>query len=125
MPEKMLFGEVVEENGVPLVAKIKRPGAYDRGKWVEGRPEDVPFTGVVLPLAGAGSQSNIGELLTYAENGTYLLKAKKLLTVQELPKGTEIIYKNEPYTVQSFKDLTDYTDVHIYLMRYREKGVTT
>lgn len=117
MPELMIFKDVVEQNGIPLLAKVKEKGSYDRGKWIEAQPVDVPFIGVVLPLSL--------DDLKYVENGVYTVKEKKLLTVTSLPAGSEVMYKDEPYTVQAFKDLTDYTDVHIYLMRYREKGATS
>lgn len=118
MPELLIFKPVIDQQGVPFVAHSGSEGAYVDGEWEEGTKEDKECVGVLLPLS---SGSNLGESLTYAENGVYSLKDKKLLTVENLLTGTGITFKNDKYTVQAFKDLSDYTDVNIYLARWREK----
>lgn len=119
MPEIMIFKSVIDEQGVPFIAHLSKEGAYVDGEWVEGIEDDKVCIGVILPLA-VGSK-NVGESLTYAENGVYSLKDKKLLTTESLPTGTVITYKDASYTIQDFKDLSDYTDVNIYLARFRGK----
>lgn len=119
MPEKMRFAEVIEQQGVPFIAHLTSEGGYVDGEWVEGTKDDKECIGIILPLA-VGT-TNVGETLTYAENGVYNLKDLKLLTTETLPNGTEVTYKNRTYTIQDFKDFSDYTDVNIYLMRWREK----
>lgn len=119
MPELMIFKDVIDQQGVPFIAHLKTDGGYLDGEWVEGKKEDKECFGVLLPLA-AGTQS-VGESLTYAENGVYSLKDQKLLTTDVLPTGTLITYKGRTYTIQDFKDLSDYTDVNIYIARWREK----
>lgn len=119
MPELMIFKDVIEQQGVPFVAHLETAGAFVDGEWVEDAKEDKDCFGVLLPLA-IGTQ-NVGETLTYAENGVYSLKDQKLLTTDTLPTGTLITYKGRTYTIQDFKDLSDYTDVKIYIARWRGK----
>ena len=119
MPELMIFKEVIEQQGVPFIAHLATKGSYVKGEWVEGEKEDKECLGVLLPLA-VGT-TNVGETLNYAENGVYSLKDQKLLTTYTLPPGTLITYKGRTYTIQDFKDLSDYTDVNIYIARWREK----
>ena len=121
MPELMIFKDVILEQGVPFIAHLETPGAYAyvNGEWVEGIKADKECIGVVLPLS-VGTQ-NVGESLEYAENGVYSLKDQKLLTTDNLPNGTQITYKGRTYTIQDFKDLSDYTDVNIYIARWRQK----
>lgn len=115
----MIFRDVILEQGVPFIAHLETPGAYVNGEWVAGIKSDKDCFGVLLPLA-VGT-ANVGEALTYAENGVYSLKDQKLLTTDTLPTGTLITYKGRTYTVQDFKDLSDYTDVNIYIARWRQK----
>lgn len=118
MPELMIFKEVIEQQGVPFIAHLGTEGGYVDGEWVPGGANDEERNGVLLPLT---SGQRIGETLTYAENGVYSLKDKKLLTAEPLPNGTKITFKGDTYTIQDFKDLSDYTDVNIYIARWREK----
>lgn len=119
MPELMIFKDVIDEQGVPFIAHLETPGAYVNGEWVEGEKADEECFGVILPLS-VGTQ-NVGESLGYAENGVYSLKDQKLLTTDTLQNGTLITYKGRKYTIQDYKDLSDYTDVNIYIARWREK----
>ena len=118
MPELMIFKEVIEQNSAPFVALIEREGQYINGKWVTGKPAEVPMTGTILPLNN--------DDLKYIESGVYTVKEKKLYVVKPIKIDTKVKYKGDTHTIQSFKDLTDYTDVHIYLMRYQGNagGVT-
>ena len=118
MPELMIFKEVIDQQGVPFIAHLETPGGYVDGEWVEGEKVPKECIGVLLPL---GSGANLGETLTYAENGVYSLKDKKLLTVDTLATDTQITFKGDMYTIQAFKDLSDYTDVNIYIARWRGK----
>lgn len=119
MPELMIFRDVVLEQGVPFTAHLETPGAYVNGEWIEGTLVPKECFGVILPLS-VGTQ-NVGENLEYAENGVYSLKDQKLLTTDTLQTGTLITYKGRKYTIQDYKDLSDYTDVNIYIARWREK----
>lgn len=118
MPEIMIFKEVIDQNGVPFTAYISSEGQYVNGKWVPGITTEVGMSGVILPLV-AGSKS-VGQELNYIENGVYTTKEKKLLTTEIIEIGTKVKYKNDLFTLQAFTDYTDYTDVNIYIMRYRE-----
>ncbi|MFJ7663745.1 hypothetical protein ACIQXW_15340 [Lysinibacillus sp. NPDC097162] len=113
MPEKMLFSSVIESQGVPFIAHITGESGYEDGEWVEGKEEPKGMTGIILPLSS--------DDLKYLENGKYTEKEKKLLTVDQIPEGTKVEYKGQLFTVQAFKDYSDYTDVNIYLMRWRAK----
>lgn len=113
MPEKMIFSPVIKEQGVPFIAHLQDEGGYVDGEWVKGGETPTKLTGIILPLSNDDSK--------YAENGTYTVKEKKLLTVDQIPEGTKVEYNSQKYTVQAFKDFSVYTDVNIYLMRWREK----
>ena len=113
MPEKILFADFIEEQSVPFIAHIKKPGNYVDGEWVEGKSIPTEKRGVILPLSN--------DILNFAESGTYTTKERKLMTVFPLEEGTKCEYKGNVYTIEAFKDLIDYTDVHIYVMRWREK----
>ncbi|MFJ7662021.1 hypothetical protein ACIQXW_06425 [Lysinibacillus sp. NPDC097162] len=114
MPELMIFKEVIEQNGVPFTALREEDGQYINGKWVHGNSTEFPMTGVILPLNN--------DDLKYIESGVYTVKEKKLYVVETIKIDTKVKYKGDTYTIQSFKDLTEYTDVCIYLMRYRENA---
>lgn len=113
MPEKILFADVIKEQSVPFIVYMKTTGGYVEDEWVEGKPITTEKRGVILPLSN--------DVLNYAEAGTYTTKERKLMTVFPLEEGTKCEYKGNIYTIEAFKDLVDYTDVHIYVMRWREK----
>lgn len=113
MPEKMLFGSVIQSQGVPFIAHMQGEGDYVDGEWVTGQEIPKEMIGIILPLSN--------DDLKYAENGTYTVKEKKLLTIDQIPEGTKVEYNAQKYTLQAFKDYSVYTDVNIYLLRWREK----
>lgn len=114
MGKQFEFADFVEEFKVPFISFKQVEGHWkDGGEWVESTFETYPMEGIVLPLSE--------DDLQYAEAGTYSVKDKKIYTTQALEMGQEIEYKNDRYTVQNFKDYTDYADVYIYFMRFREK----
>lgn len=113
MVEKLLFGDMVREYGMPFIAfKEGKDGYYDEaGDWVPpSGPEKTSAIGVFLPFSD--------DDLRYSEAGTYSTKDRKLYTLEELKEGMKIEYKGIPYTVQGFKDYTDYADVFIYVARW-------
>lgn len=114
MLDLMIFKEVIEQNSVPFTAIIDQEGQYINGKWVQGNSVEVQMSGIILPLSN--------DDLKYIESGVYTVKEKKLYVVEPIKIDTKVEYKGDTYTIQSFKDLTDYTDVCIYLMRYRENA---
>lgn len=109
----MLFGSVIQSQGAPFVAYVQKVGGYVNGEWVEGIKIPTDMLGIILPLSN--------DDLKYAENGTYTVKEKKLLTADQIPEGTKIEHNGQKYTLQAFKDYSVYTDVNIYLLRWREK----
>lgn len=109
----MSFASVIQEQGVPFIAHLQSKGDYVDGEWIKGQEVPEEMTGIILPLSD--------DDLKYAENGTYSAKERKLLVVKPLAEGTRIEYKDALYTVQAFKDYSAYTDVNIYLMRWRKK----
>lgn len=119
MPELMIFKPVIDAQGVPFIAHLMGEGSYVDGEWVNGSPQLKELIGIILPLV-AGSKS-VGEELSFMENGKYTTKEKKLLTTSLIPDGTLVEYKDEKYTIQAFTDYTEYTDVNIYILRWREK----
>ncbi|GLC88254.1 hypothetical protein [Lysinibacillus piscis] len=113
MPEKMLFGPVIQSQGMSLIAHVKSAGAYVDGEWVDGITNPIELVGIVLPLTE--------DVLHFSESGTYTTKEKKLLTTTPLEEGTQCEYKGELYTIEAFKDFADYTDILMYVMRWRKK----
>lgn len=109
----MLFAPVIQSQGVPFIAHLNGEGGYVDGEWVSGQEVPTEMTGIVLPLSN--------DDLKYAENGTYTVKEKKLLTVEQISEGTKVDYNGQGYTLQAFKDYSVYTDVNIYLLRWRKK----
>lgn len=112
----MIFADVIAQNGVPFTILETGEGSYVNGKWTVPQPTEKEVTGIILPLV-AGSKS-IGEALNYVECGVYTLKEKKLLTTESIELDTKAIYKGEKYTIQAYTDLSEFTDVNIYLMRW-------
>ena len=119
MSKQFEFSDFVDEFKVEfeLPETIEVPSHYDdEGEWVPPRKSEtfIKKAGIILPLSE--------DDLKYAENGVYTVKEKKLYTVFPIEEGTVIRYKSDDYTVQAFKDYSEYADVFIYLMRWREKG---
>lgn len=108
----MIFKSVIDSSGVPFIAHMSTPGSYVDGDWIKGTVAPVELIGVILPLSE--------DILNYAEAGTFTTKEKKLLTVTAIPEGTKVEYKGNHYTIEAFKDYSDHTDVHIYVMRWRK-----
>lgn len=113
MTEKMLFGPVITSQGVPFIAHLTGSAQYIDGEWIDSTPVPTEIIGVILPISD--------DMRKYAENGTYTTKEKKLLTTTPLPEGTKCEYNGNFYTIESFKDLSVYTDVNMYVMRWREQ----
>lgn len=107
------FADLIEEFKVPFTYYEETEGYWHKGEYIEGSKTPVQLYGVFLPLSE--------DDLQYAEAGTYSVKDKKLYTTTPLKLGGEIEYKGEIYTVQGFKDYSDYSDVYIYLARWRSK----
>lgn len=107
------FADFIEEFKVTFTAYQETGGYYnDAGDWVEGGLIPAQMTGIILPLNE--------DDLKYVEQGTYSVKDRKLYTTQPLQLGQEIEYKGTKYTVQNFKDYSDYADVYIYYARCAE-----
>lgn len=118
MVKQFLFADFINEFKTEFLLHEKQEvsGYYnDDGDWVPPKTKDVPTKkyGIILPLSE--------DDLKYAENGVYTTKEKKLYTTFPVEEGSKITYKNDDYTVQSFKDYSDYADVYIYIMRWREQ----
>ncbi|MFP7414359.1 MULTISPECIES: hypothetical protein [Priestia] len=116
MPKTISFKRMVEKNGVPFVAIVEGTEGYydDAGDWVSPSvPTPENRFGVILPLSE--------DDLKYTIGGTYTTQDRKLYTLEPLKKGQKIQYKGVEYTVQTFKDYTDYTDVFIYVARWAEQ----
>lgn len=109
----MIFRPMIEENGMPFVA-FQMPdgskGHYVEGDWVAVETIPVSAFGVILPFSN--------DDLRYTEAGTYSTKDRKLYTIDPLHPGQKIVYKGISYTVQQFKDYSDYADVFIYVARW-------
>ena len=114
MAKQFEFADFVEEFYVPFTY-IEETQGYreDNGDWVEGIEVPIASGGIVLPLTE--------DDLKYAEAGTHAEKNKKVYVTNELQTGSKVLYKDNVYTIQSFKDYSEYADVFIYIMRYREK----
>lgn len=116
MSKQFQFADFVDEFQVSFVAFVESTGGYynDDGDWVEGgglTPNEM--VGIWLPLSE--------DDLRYSEAGTYSVKDKKIYTTVPLQLNQIVEYKGDKYTVQNFKDYSDYADVYIYYARWREK----
>jgi len=108
------FSDFVEEFKVPFTYIEKNNGGHwQAGEWVKGTETRIKMYGIVLPLSE--------DDLQYAEAGTYRAKDKKIYTTQPLQLNAEVEYKGDRYTIQNFKDYSEYADVYIYYARWREK----
>lgn len=110
--EKMQFASMVQEYGFPFIAFIgETEGHYKPGGiWVPAQTVEVAVHGVFLPFTE--------DDLRYSGAGTYTTQDRKLYTLTELEEGKKIKYKGITYTVQGFKDYTDYADTFIYTARW-------
>lgn len=114
MAKPFEFADFVDEFEVPFIYHDHQEGHWDEnGDYIEEQLVPVAMSGIVLPLSE--------DDLRYAEAGTYSQKEKKVYTVAPLEEGRRVEYKGDMYTIQSFKDYSEYADVYIYLMRWREK----
>lgn len=107
----MIFASMIEEYGVPIKAEVEAAGGYyKQGDWIPAVTASADVLAVLLPFKE--------DTLRYSEAGTYSEKDRRLFTLVYLKLGQTIFYKGVRYTVQQFKDLTDYTDVKIYVARW-------
>lgn len=114
MTKPFEFADFVDEFQVPFTYYDWQEGYWnEEGDYVEEQELPISMSGIILPLSE--------DDLRYAEAGTYSQKEKKVYTVSPLQEGREVEYKGDKYTIQSFKDYSEYADVFIYLMRWREK----
>ena len=102
----------IEKKGVPFIVDQKRDGYWKtNGDWIPaGRLVPVDLIGIILPLTE--------DDIRYSENGTYSAKDRKVYTTSNLENGQRIKYKGITYTIQNFKDYSDYADVNIYFARW-------
>lgn len=108
------FADFVDEFKVSFIAYTETDGYYNEfGDWIEGSKEPVGMVGIVLPISD--------DILRYSEAGTYSTKDKKLYTTVPLQVNQVIEYKGDLYTVQNFKNYSEYADTYIYIARWREK----
>ncbi|MDE3837933.1 hypothetical protein C0966_00730 [Bacillus methanolicus] len=107
------FAHLIEEFQVPFTYYEETEGHWEEIYYVKDDPTPVEMYGAILPLSE--------DDLQYAEAGTYSVKDRKIYTTQPLKLNSTIEYKGDKYTIQSFKDYSDYADVYIYLARWREK----
>lgn len=115
MTKQFEFADFVREFKKPFIASYTEIEGHwdDDGDWVEGQKTPVLMDGIFLPLSE--------DDLQYSEAGTYSVKDKKIYTISPLEEGQQVEYKGKKYTVQNFKDYSDYADVYIYYARWREK----
>jgi len=115
MSKPFEFADFVDEFKVSFIASYQQSEGQwnDEGDYVPGSTIPVYMDGILLPL----TQND----LKYSEAGTYSTQDKKMYTQEQLEIGQTITYKHITYTIQSFKDYSDYADVYIYLARWREK----
>lgn len=114
MSKQFEFADFVDEFRVDFTSYVTTEGyRKPNGDYVKGVEVATPAYGIMLPL----TQND----LRYSEAGTYSTNDKKIYTVNPLVLGQKIEYKGAIYTIQSFKDYSDYADVFIYLARWREK----
>ncbi|UQD52309.1 hypothetical protein C0971_10025 [Bacillus methanolicus] len=108
------FADLIEEFQVPFTYYEEAEGYWnDEGDYVKGEVTSIQMYGAILPLSE--------DDLQYAETGTYSVKDRKIYTTQPLKLNGIIEYKGERFTIQNFKDYSDYADVYVYLARWREK----
>lgn len=117
MPGKISFASMIDSFGVPFKVEMETAeGEYaPNGDWIAAGTQPQDALGVFLPL---GDKLSLGDELKYSSSGTHSEKDRKLLTLFSLSIGQIVEYKGDRYTVQEFKDLTDYTDVNIYVARW-------
>jgi len=115
MDKPFLFSDFIDEFKVTFVAANEQTeGHYDdNGDYIPGANIPVLMDGILLPLTEND--------LKYSEAGTYSTQDKKIYTLEPLEIGQTINYKGVDYTIQSFKDYSDYADVYVYYARWREK----
>lgn len=109
--ELIRFADMVEEFGKPFTIEAGvTEGHYEPGgKWVPPTTETIEAIGVFLPFTE--------DDLRYSDAGTYTTQDRKLFTLTKIKEGTKIEYKGDSYTVQGFKDYSDYADTYIYTAR--------
>lgn len=114
MSKPFEFADFIDEFKVPFTfTKVEEGSWQSNGDYIPGGATTVQMEGIILPLTE--------DDLRYSEAGSYSVKDKKIYTTDPLENGQVIEYKGDTYTIQSFKDYSEYADVYIYLARWREK----
>lgn len=98
---------------IEIVTHVK--GEYVNGKYVRGEEVVTESEGAVVPM----TQRKI-----YQSGGTLKTTDRQLYALQEIPgplDGAEIRHKGKTYKVEEDTDYTDYSDAHVYIMRWVEQ----
>lgn len=105
------FGSVIDKFSVPFTFFEPQSAGYwaTNGKWVEGATASRQMSGLILPVSEDDRR--------YVPNGVYTERDRKVITKEPLDTKGKIEHNGQRYTLQQFKDYTNYTDAHIYIAR--------
>lgn len=106
------FKDLIKRHSVSFTAVSKSEGEYIGGRYQEGTETVTEHTGAIIPLS---------ERKIYQSGGSYTAKDRNLYMNEPLPgalKEMQIRYKNNTYSIEEEKDFSDYSDVHVYLLRW-------
>lgn len=107
------FTRLVNKYSREYTAITLLSGYYDdSGDWVDGETVEVTKQGAII---------SYGDKTIYNSNGALTEKDMCLLSLEEIAEnliGTEIVFKDNVYTLLSTKNNADFTGVWKYTMKY-------
>ena len=85
-------------------------GHYDTetGKWIAGETEEVTRYGCVVPY-----EKNV----VYQSGGSILTTDRQIITKEQIPPKTAILYRGEKYIIQNQTDYNEYSMFYTYMAR--------
>jgi hypothetical protein len=110
MPRLYNFARLIDKYSVPCQHITSQPGYYDDdGIW--HAPGDVTrdTKAAILPVP---------ERTLYESGGRYMAADRLIISLEQYPMQSHIVYKGQKYRIEETADYTEYADFYQYLAKW-------
>jgi len=104
------FARLVGKYSVPCQHVARQPGGYDEdGIWHEPQDVTVDTKAAILPVP---------ERTLYESGGRYTTADRLIISLEQYPMQSHIVYKGQKYRIEETADYTEYADFYQYLAKW-------